>query len=79
MRKASSVNVGVGEGSYNLYVGGDLRGSHFVYSPPARIIEAIEVHVEEYPDHVDTIINIMSGGKIARQLINCPVDILYQA
>jgi hypothetical protein len=48
-----------------------------IWQEDNRIIEEIEVNVEEYPDHIDTVINIMSGGQIARQLINCPVDIVY--
>jgi hypothetical protein len=61
-------------GGYSLFVGGPVSTD----PKDNRRIEGIEVYVHEYSDHMDTMVNIMSEGKIARQLLNCPVDIVYK-
>jgi hypothetical protein len=75
MRKAQSVNVNTQMGGYSLYLGGSVA---FSAVNDDRKIDDIVVYVEEYPDRIDTIINIQSQGKTVRQLINCPVDIVYK-
>jgi hypothetical protein len=72
MQLAKSVSVNTAQGGYSINL-----GKLEPWKQDSPEIDRIEVYFQEYPDHAEMTIHIMSAGKTIRMLWNCPVDITY--
>lgn len=72
MRLAKQININTAQGGYTI-----VLGKMEPWKDDSPEIERIEVTTQEYPDHSEVFINVVSDGKVIRSLWNCPVDIIY--
>lgn len=78
MKLAKIVSVNTAEGGYSISIGKTSSGCSGKYNPNNEpIIDRIEVCFQEFTDHTESSIRCMSGGRVVRELWNCPVDVIY--